>query len=673
MKEYISIGSKNVENAPVLITNEQIDEILDELTPPVDIDKFNRESILIERRDWLYRALSGRMICSNAFPMLKYKIVEAYKNSLVLPGNTIMECGQNIQSQNTQSNISSFHQAGYINNESGRVQTKDIIKADTSEENKGINVHLKDKTLQLDKVRTYGERLIGTTIKDCVRDYKISKIGENMLKDYEFSHLYLPETNLQYKHINSLSALKSINIHKQDILNEWTNYENIDSLEDIMICRLYLKIDIMFRRRITITKIAELLESEDLLVFHNDIQLGFIDLIAAPSVFLSELIIDNRLDEFLTFYYEAFIISTLQEFHVSGIKGITGSNVMFISYNDLFDFKKENDIFVISQNEFNKKHYNVPVKVLETSLRYIKKIKDETLELSKKTVSYSNGKLYLKWEKEDNFLANSFIEIPITHNEYSKYFEYNYLSLQGSGYRYILGMKEVDSTITTTNDIKDIAQCLGIEAARKYLYNAYKTNVPGINPANITPYADIQTINGLPSAISENGSSRQIAGPFSSIRDPGSKFKMFSADNKEEQLNIPSSIATGSRLKIGVNYSDVVYKNPDGNTTLVEKNKKVNAFIGDDIPYYQKKKLIKTIQKPNKIMSDIIDNDGSVIRFNTRSPKEVVLIEDDFLESDDNIRIYPQSIELYNFENSYISKFCNYVLDLKDESSRIFV
>jgi len=659
MEKYYPLPGSDINNKPKLISEDQITDIINSLPDLPAVDYDNRLAMQQEREDWIRRSLKNKYLCPDAFLNLKLKIIKAYVSSLVLPGNTMMECGQNIQSQNTQNNISSFHQAGYVNNASGRVQTKDIVNANTEEINKGITLHLQDKTLTLQQVRTFGEKLVETKVSDCITKYTISKIKDGMLEDYEFSHIN--------------DSFYDITGQNKNVIYDWLNYdENFDDLSDLMICRLYLDLDIMFRRKITINKIANAIESEDLYIFHEHARKGFIDLVATVNVIAEDMVINERttLDQFLTFYYETFVVKSFPELYVSGIKGVAGSTVMSIPYVELFDFSYEDETFYIKSNDKNLKTVNVSAEALEAPLEVIIELeneKDPNNPVDINLIKLESNIVEFKMNRNESFLRDMFSDIPLKRSDLSKYFEYNYLSLSGSGYCEILGLPEVDSNITTTNDVQVLSTCLGIECARKYLYNAYHNNVQSVHPSNIIPYADIQTINGKPSSISENGSGTQVSGPFSSLRNPASKFKVFSADNKTENLNIQPSIATGTRLKIGVNYCDVFNINEDGNTRLKFNGTTVKAFIGDEIPYYEKKKNYSFELNKNEMKdADIKDEEGNIINFSNNSddPRTIILNNNYEVPETESHIFQEPSIDLFDFNVGRPSQFILDMLNL---------
>jgi DNA-directed RNA polymerase II subunit RPB1 len=82
----------------------------------------------------------------------------------------------------------------------------------------------------------------------------------------------------------------------------------------------------------------------------------------------------------------------------------------------------------------------------------------------------------------------------------------------------VLGMKEVDPTKTFSNDINEIYELFGVEAARQALYNELNSVISDaglyVNYRHIALLVDTMTTKGYMLSIDRHGINRTDIGPF---------------------------------------------------------------------------------------------------------------------------------------------------------------
>lgn len=95
--------------------------------------------------------------------------------------------------------------------------------------------------------------------------------------------------------------------------------------------------------------------------------------------------------------------------------------------------------------------------------------------------------------------------------------QYNRIETEGSNFKCILGLKFVDAVKTVSNDVWEIYDVLGIEAAREFLINEFLVMMDGINICHIQIVVDKMTVNGTISSISRYTLKHDTCGPLSKI------------------------------------------------------------------------------------------------------------------------------------------------------------
>lgn len=90
-----------------------------------------------------------------------------------------------------------------------------------------------------------------------------------------------------------------------------------------------------------------------------------------------------------------------------------------------------------------------------------------------------------------------------------------HLETEGSNFSDILAHPNVDIRNTMTNDIWEIYNTLGIEAARQYLIEEFGTIMSGINPCHSRLLADKMTYNGVLTSISRYAMRSEGSGALS--------------------------------------------------------------------------------------------------------------------------------------------------------------
>ena len=160
-----------------------------------------------------------------------------------------------------------------------------------------------------------------------------------------------------------------------------------------------------------------------------------------------------------------------------------------------------------------------------------------------------------------------------------------------------------------SNNIWDIYNVLGVEAARQFIIDEFMTLMEGINACHIQLLADKMTHRGTISSISRYTMRTEESGPFSKASFEETRDNFLRAGfygQQEETKGVSSSIICGKRSKIGTGLCDLIIdvktlpnqvkvlkdveeKSPNPLYTIENFNKK-NIEVDEFIPKRRNKK-----------------------------------------------------------------------------------
>jgi DNA-directed RNA polymerase beta' subunit len=128
------------------------------------------------------------------------------------------------------------------------------------------------------------------------------------------------------------------------------------------------------------------------------------------------------------------------------------------------------------------------------------------------------------------------------------------LETDGSNFRVLLGHPLVDMTRIHSNNVWDIYDNLGIEAARLFLISEFESIMEGINICHIKLLVEKMTFTGTISSISRYTLRKDESGPLSKASFEESVDHMVKsafAGDVEKTRGVSASIICGKRASIG--------------------------------------------------------------------------------------------------------------------------
>jgi len=134
------------------------------------------------------------------------------------------------------------------------------------------------------------------------------------------------------------------------------------------------------------------------------------------------------------------------------------------------------------------------------------------------------------------------------------------ISTQYNNYKKLLAIDIVDTTRTISNNVWDIYEVLGIEAAREFLIQEFMSIMEGINSCHACLLVDRMTFNGNIASITRYTMKKDDSGPFgkASFEETMDNFLNAAVNGEiEPTKGVSASIICGKRANIGTGLIDV--------------------------------------------------------------------------------------------------------------------
>ncbi len=139
------------------------------------------------------------------------------------------------------------------------------------------------------------------------------------------------------------------------------------------------------------------------------------------------------------------------------------------------------------------------------------------------------------------------------------------IKTSGTNLKAVLKLPDIDATRTTTNDIKEIAKVLGIEAGRNAIVYELKKVLEDndilVDIRHITLLADLMTFDGEIRGIVRTGITREKASPFARAAFEETTKHLLDAalgGQSENLQGVVENIIVGQPIKVGTGIVDLV-------------------------------------------------------------------------------------------------------------------
>lgn len=158
-----------------------------------------------------------------------------------------------------------------------------------------------------------------------------------------------------------------------------------------------------------------------------------------------------------------------------------------------------------------------------------------------------------------------------------------YVETDGSNFKKLLGNPIIDMSRLESNNVWDIYDCLGIEAARAFLVSEFLGIMEGINECHVKLLVEKMTHSGTISSISRYTLKKDESGPLSksSFEESVDNFlrSAFSAD-VEKIKGVSAAIICGKRAGMGTGMMDLkIDINKLPNSTKIFKDENEEGIV----------------------------------------------------------------------------------------------
>jgi hypothetical protein len=201
----------------------------------------------------------------------------------------------------------------------------------------------------------------------------------------------------------------------------------------------------------------------------------------------------------------------------------------------------------------------------------------------------------------------------------------NNFETYGTNYKKLLGLPFVDYTKTISNDVWDIYNTLGVEAAREFLIEEFMQLCAGINKCHIQLLAEKMTYTGGISSISRYTMRNEDCGPMgkASFEETMDNFLKAGAYGQNEATRgVSASIICGKRANIGT-----------GVCELMMNIKSLPCIVNDKISEFSHVIKTKKVEHTDiKILETKLEK-----RLEKKRAKPIVLDSESDSESDEEV------------------------------------
>ena len=153
-----------------------------------------------------------------------------------------------------------------------------------------------------------------------------------------------------------------------------------------------------------------------------------------------------------------------------------------------------------------------------------------------------------------------------------------FVETEGSNFKKLLGHPIIDMTRLESNNVWDIYETLGIEAANEFLVNEFLSIMEGINKCHVKLLVEKMTYAGTISSISRYTLRKDESGPMSraSFEESVDNYLKSAFAGDVEKINgVSASIICGKRAKMGTGMVELkidIRNLPDSTPIFIGKN-----------------------------------------------------------------------------------------------------
>lgn len=503
---------------------------------------------------------------------LKSEILRQFNETSIRPGMVVgVLSAESISKPITQMALNSFQTSGAAKNVSTGVERiTELINATQNPKKPSCSIYFKDTFLSFDDIIINKRpQITEITVKDCVIGIPDVENTSNIIEPYWYS-LY--------------RTLIRSDFGAKDVL------------------RLVIDPNILYAYKLTMYDIVSVIErGQPVVCVYSPISEGRIDIYPIEKLIISklkEMKIDIVSHENASLIFLSMVVvPALDKLKISGISGIAQiypveAGVWQIVKDEIATSDFENGWFLI----LNPARMRITGITVEKLIRLCEILGMKVLKRRENYIAVSSvisptkafndaikkdneeEKVYEKRKREE---GARIIRRPLT--EISKASKLIYADSTGANLKELLTNSDIDSTRTYSNNVHEIRETLGIEAARTFLIKEFIEvigNEGYINPRHIVLLVDFMCSLGNVYGVTSTGISRQPISVLekASFEKAMKHFKEATVFGEEKGVSGTSaSVFIGKKALIGTGYSES-YIRPEHLERYHETRRQLNAM-----------------------------------------------------------------------------------------------
>ncbi|SOB74454.1 DNA-directed RNA polymerase RPB1 [Cedratvirus lausannensis] len=346
-------------------------------------------------------------------------------------------------------------------------------------------------------------------------------------------------------------------------------YSEIPEIDYIL--RLNLNVKNMVAFGVTMEEVAEAIErgnASTIKAVFSPLNIGIVDIYPIRETLIDRLQGEGQgslyMENAANIFLNSIVVDKLDDLHIKGIPGakkaFPQSTPVLNILEEEFPYPEEKNVWVLRLSRRRMfisgvtKDKLVNLISLIPSLQVVE-VEDEQPDY---IIVYSEeGK---PWDVIKKTLADKNTASRIINAS-----QYYFIEIQGGKYVDILSLDDVRPELTVSNNIHDIYEVLGVEAARKFyireFYNLFVLQDLYVFAGHLELMADFVTNMGILSAINTTGIGRQAIGSLAkaTYRKPMDiLYRAGSAGEVNDIRSVSASVLLGQRPRIGTGYVDLL-------------------------------------------------------------------------------------------------------------------
>ena len=525
LQQAKNIAQSSASTLPRKLTVEEIQRIIDSLPKVIGADKEAARLAQSQLMEKLRQSLTAITMTPLGIPELIAELTSKFERSRATPGSTVgVTTGEAFGAQATQMTLNTFHAAGSAKNVSAGIgRFRELIRASPNPKHVSCTVVFRQRLTFEQVMITKRAELMDVSIQDVINNFHIDSVSSLLAEEPDWYRIYR-------------------NLIRNDV--PFTGF----------LLRLELDVAVLYTHRIRMVDIATLIESgSGVIAVYSPLNIGIIDIYPLDEVLAASDQVMDR-DQAAIIFLETILLPKIGPLRIKGVPGIKGLFPVTIPVMSVVksEEKLDDGTWLLKYN--TNRLYVSGVSVSDLT----KLVTDTGLEIVPND-KYRDVGLVVKSDTSPITRINKLVA---DKEDLGKFL---YADTVGSNYKVLMGRDDVDQRYTTSNNVHEILETLGIEAARNFLFLEIQRVISAegsyINPRHIGLLVEFMTNQGPVLPITYFGIQRQPIGTLAlaSFERAMNVFKSAASYGREEGVSSTStSIYVGKRAPIGTGYIDVI-------------------------------------------------------------------------------------------------------------------